>query len=222
MGKVKIVERKVLKALSLRQGALGLSPGSTTSARALLPPAPFLNFLQWVIPAGCCHLRSGRCTVNESAVMGLWRAGEKRTEAPVFVSEALRGAMMRRRQMLSACPTKKLRYGKKGGSVWHPRLPRALSMSQNAVCAVYTGALGLRGWGASLGDAFIQGNQSKTEMRGGINWKELWVLRRSLESWGPQMSGKLVLARVDNTKAVPFANYGARRAPQLAMMARGT
>ena len=34
------------------------------------------------------------------------------------------------------------------------------------------------------------------------------------------MSGKLVLARMDNSLAVAYANYGAGRSPELAMLAR--
>ena len=58
-------------------------------------------------------------------------------------------------------------------------------------------------------------------MREGINRKEFRVLKRLLESWGPQMSGKSVLARMDNTTAVSCANYGDGRVPQLATLARG-
>ena len=47
------------------------------------------------------------------------------------------------------------------------------------------------------------------------------VRKRSLGNCGPRMSGELVLARMDNSAAVFFANYGAGRVPQLAMMARG-
>ena len=71
-----------------------------------------------------------------------------------------------------------------------------------------------------MGDAYIQGKWSKMEMREGINRKDLRVLNSSLESWGPQMSGKLALPRVDNTTPVSYANYGAGRVPQLAMLAR--
>ena len=115
--------------------------------------------------------------------MDLRRAGKKRAEPQAVVSEVLRNDMLRRRQMLSARSAKKLHYSKEGGFVWHPRPPQlresALSIGQDAVCAVHTDASGLRGSGFAFGDAYIQGEWSKTEMCEGINGKELWVLKRS-------------------------------------------
>ena len=58
------------------------------------------------------------------------------------------------------------------------------------------------------------------ERREGINWKELWVLLRVLETWGTTLAGKLVLPRMDNCTAVAYTNYGARRASTLAAIAR--
>ena len=41
-----------------------------------------------------------------------------------------------------------------------------------------------------------------------------------MEQWGPQMSGQLVLAQMDTSPAVAYANYGAGRSSQLATLAR--
>ena len=71
-----------------------------------------------------------------------------------------------------------------------------------------------------MGDRFIQGKWSRPERRGGINWKELWVLNKVLEAWGQHVAGKLVLVRMDNAAAASYANYGAGRAPTLALLAR--
>ena len=46
------------------------------------------------------------------------------------------------------------------------------------------------------------------------------VLRKALETRRELLAGKLVLARMDNSAAVSYANYGADRAPRLAMLAR--
>ena len=46
-------------------------------------------------------------------------------------------------------------------------------MGRGTVCAVYVDASGTRGCGAALGDLFTQGEWPETELRGGINWKEL-------------------------------------------------
>ena len=72
-----------------------------------------------------------------------------------------------------------------------------------------------------MGDLYNPGEWSKTEMRGGINWQELWAPKESMERRGPQVSGKLVLARMDNSTAALRANYGAGGSPQLTMLARG-
>ena len=58
------------------------------------------------------------------------------------------------------------------------------------------------------------------ERREGINWKELWVLHRVLESRGTMLAGKLVLARMDNCAAAAYANYGAGRVSTLTALAR--
>ena len=54
----------------------------------------------------------------------------------------------------------------------------------------------------------------------GINWQELWALKTALEPWGDRLSGNLVLARMDNSTAAAYANYGAGRVPLLTKLAR--
>ena len=60
VGEAKTGERRVLKALNLREDVFGLPPGPAISERELVSSASFLNFLQWVTPGGFCDLRSGR------------------------------------------------------------------------------------------------------------------------------------------------------------------
>ena len=71
-----------------------------------------------------------------------------------------------------------------------------------------------------MGDRFIQGRWSKHELGEGINWKELWVLNRALETWGQHVAQKLVLVRMDNSAAASYANYGAGRVSTLTALAR--
>ena len=93
-------------------------------------------------------------------------------------------------------------------------------MCESPVVTVCADASSIRGWGASLGDHFLQGKWSKLERREGINWKELRVLNRALETWRPLLAGKLALARMDNGAAASYANYGAGRVSQLTVLAR--
>ena len=113
-------------------------------------------FLQSVAPGGFSHLRPGWDAVNETGATDLWRTGKKRAESRSAATEVLREDMPWRWQMLNARSTKELRYGTVGAFSWRPRrsLLRegALSMGQDAVCAVYTDAPGSRGRGASFGD----------------------------------------------------------------------
>ena len=113
-------------------------------------------------------------------------------------TELLRNDMLRRRKMLSARPTKKLELGKGGGFIWRPRPPsfckQAVRMGSDAAAASYTDASSLLGWGAALGDLYVQGRWAKLDKREGINWQEMWVLKTSLEFWGDRIAGKLVLA----------------------------
>ena len=93
-------------------------------------------------------------------------------------------------------------------------------MGDGAVASVYTDASSKRGWGAALGDRFIQGKWAKSDRLEGINWKELWALRRAMELLGELLAGKLVLVRMGNSAAASYANYGAGRVPNLTMLAR--
>ena len=73
-------------------------------------------------------------------------------------------------KMLHSRPVKSIQFGESGGFVWHVRRPRlrelALSMGEASVATVFTDASGLRGWGATMGDRFIQGKWSV------LNWKD--------------------------------------------------
>ena len=130
--------------------------------------------------------------------------------------------MLLRNDMLR--PTEKLQFGKDGGVVRRPRLPflhkQAVHMGSDAVAAIYTDASSLRGWGAAFGDLYIQGNWSKLDRSEGINWQELWVLKPALESWGDRLAGNLVRARMDNSAAAAYANFGAGRVSHLTLLAR--
>ena len=144
--------------------------------------------------------------------------------AEAAVSERQRYDMLWRRKMISPQPMKKLQFSDTGGFAWRPRQPNlrdlALSMGEDAVATVYADAPGKRGWGATLGDRFIQGKRPRWLRAGGINCEELWVLRRSLESRGGLLAGERVLVQMDNSAAVSYANYGAGRAPHLTLLAR--
>ena len=108
---MKLEEKKVEKALGLRQGLLSLHAGSMASARALMPAVSFLNFPQRAAPGGFRHLRPGRDGVNETGVMESRRSGEGRAGAEATASGGLRNDMPWRRKMVSARPTKKLLHG---------------------------------------------------------------------------------------------------------------
>ena len=94
-------------------------------------------------------------------------------------------------------------------------------MDEGAVCAVSTDAPGIGGWGAIMGECFIQGEWPKTEAHEGVNWKESWVLKRSMDRRRSPNSGKLALARIGNATAALYKNYGAGRSPRLTLLARG-
>ena len=156
-------EKKVAKALGLRQELFGLrtayAVSATVSARALLSAVSYQNFLRWVVPGGFRLPGSGWNARNETGVMELGRNGRGRAEA--VASDGLRNDMPWRRKMLSARPTKGLLRGVIGGCVWYPRPPqlreRALGAVRGAVCTIFTNASGARRWSASFGEVFIQG-----------------------------------------------------------------
>ena len=223
---VRMEERKVEKGIRVREGIFESRPGATVPARDLLPAVSYLNFLRSAIPGGFCHLRSGWDAVNESGVMELRSTGARRASALATVSEDLRNDVAWRRKMLSTRPVKSLQFGESGGFAWHPRLPSlrqlAMSSGESSVVTVYTDARSLHGWGATLGDHYVEGEWSKLDRREGINWKELWALRRVLETRCTLPAGKLVLVRMDNCLAAAYTNYGAGRVSQLTAFARKT
>ena len=55
--------------------------------------------------------------------------------------------------------------------------------------------------------------------QGGI-WEELWVLRKTLQTWRELLAGDLVVARMNNSTAIAYADYGAGRVPRLTMLGR--
>ena len=221
---VRMEESKVAKGQRLCEEVINTCSGAEMSARELLAAVSFLNFLHWVAPGGFCHLRSGWDTVNRSGIMDLWRAGARSPSVSVAIPEDLRNDMVWWWRMLERRPAKNVQFCESGGFAWHARLPRlrelALAMSETSVVTLYTDASGRRGWGATLGDLFIQGRWSKLELREGINWKELWVLNKALETWHRQVAQKLILVRMDNSTAVSYANYGAGRVGTLTALAR--
>ena len=216
--------RKVQKSSRLCEELFEASPGSRVSARSLLATVPFSNFLEWVIPVGFRHLRSGWGAADESGIMDQWMSGSKRANMDAVLSEQLRSDVLWWRKMLSALPSKTTQYGREGGFARHPRLPslrrRALSLGPGAVGTVYTDASSKRGRGTSHGDQFIQGQRAKLERRGGISWQELWVLRAALEAWGDSPASKLVLVRIGNSTSVWYANNSAGRIPRFTQLAR--
>ena len=95
-------------------------------------------------------------------------------------------------------------------------------MGPSAVSVIYTDASSSHGWGAAWGDRCILGKWSKLELREGINWKEFWVLKTALETWGKHLAADLVLVRMDKSTAVSNAYPGAGRVPNLTQLARST
>ena len=110
-----------------------------------------------------------------------------------------------------------------GGFARRARLPNlfelALSTGESSVVTVYSDASSLQGWGATLGDHFIQGKWSKLERREGINWMELCVLNRVLETWCPLLRASWSLpgwttAQRRRTPTMAQVGWPSRRASQ--------
>ena len=185
-GAGKMGERAAEEGLRLREALSGARLGSAVPAPGFLAPVSFLNFLHCVAPGGFCRLRSGRGGVNEPGAMDKGESGAKRASAHAAATEELRNEMLWRRRTPSPRPMKKLQFCETGGFARHPRLSNlrdlALSVGDSAVAAVYAEASSIRGWGATPGDRFIQGKWSRLGRREGVNWKELWVLRKALEA----------------------------------------
>ncbi|PNH00721.1 Enzymatic polyprotein [Tetrabaena socialis] len=75
---------------------------------------------------------------------------------------------------------------------------------------IFTDASGA-GFGAAWGAAEIQGSWSQQEKQLHIAWLELKAVLRAVQSWAPQLAGRRVLIRCDNTQAVAAINHGSTR-----------
>lgn len=135
------------------------------------------------------------------------------------VTEGLRNDTVWWREAVESRPSTSLHFAECGVFVWDPSRNKALSTGPDAVCAIYTDAAGTRGWGASLGDSFIQGAWPKVAKRDGINWKELRALTEAPGKWRERARRKLVPARMENSAAAAYANHCAGRSGQLARLA---
>ena len=75
---------------------------------------------------------------------------------------------------------------------------------------VYTDA-SAAGWGAVWEDAELQDEWLPAEREGHIAWLELKAVLRALQSWAPDLAGRRVLVRSDNTQAVAALRRGSTR-----------
>ena len=112
------------------------------------------------------------------------------------VSGKLRNDTLWRRRGLSEGPSEPIRHSVSGCFVWRPRLldikEGALSLAPETACAMYADASGASGWGASQGDAYMQGAWSGVAETEGTNWRELWVLGEAIRQWPNSARGKLI------------------------------
>ena len=152
-----------------------------------------------------------------------WNCGAyaTRAEAGASATEGLHNDKLWRRKMLSARPAKQPRFRREPAEegLWTSEFgsepaERALEFGRGAVCAAYADASGNHGRGAT---ACANGQEAWAAR----SWWASWVLKKSMEMRGPQMWGRLVLARMDNSTAASHAHHGAGRSPQLAMLACG-
>ena len=116
----------------------------------------------------------------------------EKASAVAAITEDLRNDMVWRWKILSTRPVKRLQPSESGGFDVN---------GESSVVTVSTDASSIHGWGAVLGDHFMQGKWSKLERREGISLKELRVLIRVLEARSSSLAGKLVLVRTDDSTA---------------------
>ena len=172
----------------------------------------FLNFLRWIAPGGFRHLRSGWDSANESGAMDQWGSGAKGSSAHgVAVHDAVvptdeEVAVLRTRGVREAPPpAKPAQLG-----VVYGRQYRSHGLRR---CVEFPRLECFYGRPLHPGKWFRLGRQ------GGI-WEELWVLRKTLQTWRELLAGDLVVARMNNSTAIAYADYGAGRVPRLTMLGR--
>ena len=74
----------------------------------------------------------------------------------------------------------------------------------------------LEGWGAHCEEMAIQGLWSQAETRCHINFLEMKTVLLALQAWTPQLRGKRILLRSDNTTVVQYVNrQGGTVSPKL-------
>ena len=85
---------------------------------------------------------------------------------------------------------------------------------------VYTDASGVTGWGASVGDKWLQGTWPGHEASKSINWKELRTYALALSTLRDELANKLAVVRMDNACAVHYVNCGTGRVEDLSQLGR--
>ena len=83
---------------------------------------------------------------------------------------------------------------------------RALPMPGGTVMTMGTDASSEKGRGATLGDRFSRGTWTPEAQREGANWKEFRAVGRPPDPWSDLVEDKLVLVRMDDSRAAPCAN----------------
>ena len=107
---------------------------------------------------------------------------------------------------LLSSPYKKIHQWDDWVFIWYKRHPQVSSIRESALAqgllvVMNTDAASEIGWGACVGNHWVQGTWSSADTAKHINWKELKAYSLALDQLAPHLTGKLVYVKVDN---VPF------------------
>ena len=185
----------------------------------------FLNFIAAVIKQAQPYARGlGRCIV-EAQVFQAWSSGRKRFNPAIKISKQAIEDLHWWKLLFLAKPHRKIHFLTNRSFIWHHKLPNLQDIRSEAWNKGILLILGLDasskvGWGITLGDTYLQGEWSGTDIDQHINWKELKAYEIALDLLGHLLVQKIVYVKSDNAAALHYINSGSGRIEELSHLAK--
>ena len=224
--KVWLTESKQQKGLAMCNKLLqtALTDGRV-HARELMSVAGFLNFICGVVKQARPFLRWLYESLASGEVYAAWRSGKRKFNPLVSLSQAALEDLTWWCMALLAPMYRGLHAVGDVVFIWHQRHPhldhlRKMAWDAGLVMVVYTDASGETGWGASVGNRWLQGTWPSHEASRSINWKVLRAYSLALSTLREEIVNKLVVVRMDNACAVHYVNCGTGRIDELSQLGR--
>ena len=167
----------------------------------------FLNFVAGIIKVGRPYIKFLLHGLGAAQVYAAWQSGRHKFNPVVRISLQACRDLTWWCTLLAGPVQRPLHCVGDKVFLWHQKNPQRdelckLAWEAGIVVVLTADASGGTGWGIVVGNTWLQGTWSETEVDRHINYKELKVYDIALQRLAQQLKGKLVLIKLDNTCAV--------------------